>query len=38
LHTDTPERFARAREALIGAYVIGDTAPPERPLVLDRID
>ena len=37
LHTDTPERFARAREALQGAYAIGDTAPEERPLVLDRI-
>jgi thymidine phosphorylase len=37
LHTDTPERFARAREALQGAYAIGDTAPEERPLILDRI-
>jgi thymidine phosphorylase len=38
LHTDTPERFARAHEALAGAYAIGDAAPPERPLILDRID
>ncbi len=37
LHTDTPERFARAREALQGAYAIGDAAPEERPLILDRI-
>jgi thymidine phosphorylase len=37
LHTDTPERFSRAREALANAYTIGDTAPAERALVLDRI-
>jgi thymidine phosphorylase len=37
LHTDTPERFARAREALGGAYAIGDAAPPERPLIIDRV-
>jgi thymidine phosphorylase len=37
LHTDTPERFARAREALHGAYTIGNSAPEERPLILDRI-
>jgi thymidine phosphorylase len=37
LHTDTPERFARAREALQGAYTIGDSAPEEQPLILDRI-
>jgi len=37
LHTDTPERFARARDALAGGYVIGDTVPEERPLILDRI-
>ena len=37
LHTDTPERFARAREALQSAYAIGDAAPKERPLILDRI-
>ena len=24
LHTDTPERFSRAREAVQGAYMIGD--------------
>ena len=38
LHTDTPERFASAHETLAGAYAIGDAAPPERPLILDRID
>jgi thymidine phosphorylase len=38
LHTDTTERFEMAREALAGAYSIGDAAPPERPLILDRID
>jgi thymidine phosphorylase len=37
LHTDTPERFGRAREALAGAYTIGSSAPEERPLILDRI-
>jgi thymidine phosphorylase len=37
LHTDSPERFARAREALEGAYTIGNSAPEERPLILDRI-
>ncbi len=37
LHTDTPERFIRAREALQGGYAIGDAAPEERPLILDRI-
>ncbi len=37
LHTDTPERFARAREALVGAYVIGDQAAEGPPLVIDRL-
>jgi len=37
LHTDTPERFGRAREVLANAYTIGDTAPAERELILDRI-
>jgi thymidine phosphorylase len=37
LHTDTPERFSRAREVLANAYTIGDTAPAERALILDRI-
>jgi thymidine phosphorylase len=37
LHTDTPERFAGAREALGGGYAIDDAAPEERPIILDRI-
>ena len=41
LHTDTPERFARAREALEGAIGISPAAslpePSLRALVLDRI-
>jgi thymidine phosphorylase len=37
LHTDTPERFARARESLVGAYAIKDDQPSARPLILDRI-
>ncbi|WP_435199814.1 thymidine phosphorylase [Janibacter sp. GS2] len=37
LHTDTPERFARAREALEGGVRISAAAPPTRPVVLDRI-
>lgn len=40
LHTDTPERFGRAIEALGGAVVVAPagTAVPVRPLVIDRID
>jgi thymidine phosphorylase len=37
LHTETSERFASAREALGGAYEIGDVAPREQPLILDRV-
>jgi thymidine phosphorylase len=37
LHTDTPERFSRAREALATAYEIGDVAPRKQPLILDRV-
>jgi thymidine phosphorylase len=37
LHTETPERIAWAREALAGAYAVGDRAPEPVPLVLDRI-
>ena len=36
LHTDTPEAFARAEEALAGAVEVG-AAPESRPLVIDRI-
>jgi len=40
LHTDTPERFGRAREALEGAVVVAPpgTAVEVGPLVIDRID
>ena len=37
LHTDTPERFGRAREALDGGWQISGTAPAPRSVVLDRI-
>ena len=37
LHTDTPERIARAREALVGAVDYAGTAPQPRPVVLERI-
>jgi thymidine phosphorylase len=39
LHTDTPERFARARAALDDGWHVAPTgtAVPVRPLVLDRI-
>ena len=39
LHTDTPERFTRVREALAGAVTIAPegSAPPRTPLILDRI-
>lgn len=37
LHTDTPERFERAREALEGAATIGSEPGERRPLVLERI-
>ena len=37
LHTDTPERLERAREALAGAVTIGDDPVARGPIVLDRI-
>ena len=37
LLTDEPDRFARAREALLGAVVISADAPTAAPLVIDRI-
>ncbi|UUZ44032.1 thymidine phosphorylase [Janibacter limosus] len=37
LHTDTPERFARARESLVGGWRIAPQAPARGPVVLDRI-
>jgi thymidine phosphorylase len=37
LHTDTPERFARAIAALEGGYDIGASGSPALSVVLDRI-
>jgi thymidine phosphorylase len=37
LHTDSPERFPRARAALDGSYRIGARAGERSPLILDRI-
>ncbi|HET9302412.1 MAG TPA: thymidine phosphorylase, partial [Propionibacteriaceae bacterium] len=37
LHTDTPEQFGRAHEALATAYEIGDSAPEEQPLIIGRV-
>lgn len=37
LHTDTPERFTRAREALDGGWTIADSDVPERAVIIDRI-
>jgi thymidine phosphorylase len=37
LHTDTPERFGRARDALAGGYRISQDPAERPPLVLDRI-
>ena len=38
LHTDTPERFERAEQALNGGWSIGDEPVEVGPLVLNRID
>jgi thymidine phosphorylase len=40
LHTDTPERFERAVQALEGSWAIADpgTVVERRPVVLDRVD
>ena len=37
LYTDTPERFEAAMAELDGGWTVGDTAPPQRPLIIDRI-
>jgi len=37
LHTDTPERFPRARDALAGGYRISQDPAERPPLILDRI-
>ncbi|MCL1838711.1 MAG: thymidine phosphorylase [Propionibacteriaceae bacterium] len=38
LHTDTPERFARAQAALDGAWEIKVDSPEPRPIVLGRVE
>ena len=37
LSTDTPERFSAALAELDGGWSVGDSAPPVRPLIIDRI-
>ncbi len=37
LHTDTPDRFARAEQALGDTFIVRDQAPERRPLILGRI-
>jgi thymidine phosphorylase len=37
LYTDTPERFEVAMAELDGGWTVGDSATPERPLIIDRI-
>jgi thymidine phosphorylase len=37
LYTETPERFGPAMAELDGGWSVGDEAPPQRPLIIDRI-
>ncbi len=37
LHTDTPERFPSALAELGAGFNVADSAPAERPLIIDRI-
>ena len=37
LHTDEPQRFAAALEALAGSYEVGDGQPAGLPLVIERV-
>lgn len=37
LYTETPERFAAAIAELDGGWSVGDAAPAQRPLIIDRI-
>jgi thymidine phosphorylase len=37
LHTDEPERFERAAEALAGAYTIGAEQPRPGALIISRV-
>lgn len=38
LHTETADRLPAALAELDGAWTVGDTAPAQRPLIIDRID
>ncbi|GII99615.1 thymidine phosphorylase [Sediminihabitans luteus] len=37
LHTDTPEKFARAHEALAGAWSVGEDGAGRTEVVIDRV-
>jgi thymidine phosphorylase len=37
LHTDTPERFERALDALDGSFDVGEQAPDPTDVVIARI-
>jgi thymidine phosphorylase len=37
LYTDTPDRLGPALAELEGAWTVGEDAPPDRPLIIDRI-
>ncbi|OBF38611.1 thymidine phosphorylase [Mycolicibacterium peregrinum] len=37
LYTETPERLPGALAELEGAWAVGDTAPMQRPMIIDRI-
>jgi thymidine phosphorylase len=37
LHTDEPDRFERATEALAGAYTIGAERPHPSSLIISRV-
>jgi thymidine phosphorylase len=37
LFTDTPERFARAQEALVGAVEYSENAPSDREFILGKV-
>lgn len=37
LYTETPQRFTAAMAELDGGWAVGDTAPAQRPLIIDRI-
>jgi thymidine phosphorylase len=37
LYTDTPERFEAAMAELDGGWSVGEDAPEQRPLIIDRI-